>query len=160
MTPRALQAAESPRGRRLRSPLLLILWVLLAVEAVGGLVIFVARLASGAVPGEALHVLAGVAFTAIYASYQWRHWTRVRPFRAQLHYALGSIAALFMAACNLSGLWLAAWWWQDRVVAPSGAAVRYPALVSGFHNVASMVVLTFVGAHLGAVLFRDRQRPA
>ena len=159
MAPLVTHAVESARGRRLRAPLLLALWVLLAFEAAGGLVIFVARLASGALPGEALHVVVGTALTATYALYQWRHWRRVRPFRAQLHYALGLIAALFLALCNVTGLWLAAHWWLDRIVAPT-AAVRYPALLSGVHNVASMVVLTFVGAHLGAVLFRDRHRPS
>jgi hypothetical protein len=147
-----------PRARRLRSPLLLSLWTLLAFEAGGGLVIFVARLVRGATPGEALHIVAGIALTAVYALYQWRHWRRVRPFRPQLHHALGLIAALFMAATNLTGLGLAACWWQDRVATPIGAAVRYPALLCAAHNVASMVVLTFVGAHLGAVLFRDRDR--
>ena len=147
-----------PRARRLRSPLLLSLWALLAFEAGGGLVIFVARLVRSATPGEALHVVAGIALTAVYALYQWRHWRRVRPFRPQLHHALGLIAALFMAATNLTGLWLAAYWWQDRVAVPIEAAVRYPALLCAAHNVASMVVLTFVGAHLGAVLFRDRDR--
>jgi hypothetical protein len=37
--------------------------------------------------------------------------------------------------------------------------VRYPPLLCAVHNVASMVVLTFVGAHVGAVLFRERDRP-
>lgn len=150
---------EESRERRLRSPLLRLLWVLLAFEAGGGLLIFVARLFSGTTPGEALHVGAGIALTAVYALYQWRHWRRVRPFRSQLHHALGLIAALFMALTNLSGLWLAASWWRDRVAAPTLAAVEYPPLLCAFHNVASMVVLTFVGAHVGAVLFRDRDRP-
>jgi len=149
---------EPTRGRRLRAPLLLVLWVLLAFEALGGLVIFFAHLVSGALPGEGLHVAFGMALTATYALYQWRHWRRVRPVRGQLHYALGLIAASFMVLCIGSGLWLAAHAWHDRFVAPI-AAVRYPALLSGVHNVASMVVLTFVGAHLGAVLFRDRLRP-
>lgn len=147
-----------PRARRLRSPLLVALWVLLAFEAAGGLVLFTARLVAGASPGEAVHVAGGVALTAIYAVYQFRHWRRVRPFRPQLHYGLGLIAAIFMALVNLSGLWLATFWWRDRFVAPGGAAVRYPALLSAAHNVASMVVLTFVLAHLGAVLFRSRER--
>jgi hypothetical protein len=147
------------RGRRLRSPLLLLLWALLACEAAGGLVIFVARLVAGRVPGEALHLAAGVALLVVYALYQWRHWRRVRPLRPQLHHALGLIAALFMALTNLTGLWLAASWWRDRVATPIGATVRYPPLLSAVHNVASMVVLTFVGAHVGAVLFRDRDRP-
>lgn len=138
--------------------MLLALWALLAFEAVGGLVIFIARLVWGATPGEALHVVAGVLLTFVYAVYQWRHWRRVRPMRARLHYGLGVIAASFMALTNLSGLWLAVFWWQDRIAAPSADAVRYPALLSAVHNVASMVVLTFVAAHVGAVLFRDRDR--
>ena len=149
---------ESTRERRLHAPLLMVLWALLAFETTGGLVIFFARLVSGTLPGEALHAAVGVAFTATYALYQWRHWKRVRPFRCQLHHALGLIAASFMALSSASGLWLAAHTWHDRVVAPI-AAVRYPAVLSGVHNVASMVVLTFVGAHVGAVLFRDRHRP-
>lgn len=124
----------------------------------GGLVIFVARLVWGATPGETLHVVAGLMLTAVYALYQWRHWQRVRPLRSQLHYGLGVIAATAMALTNLSGLWLAGYWWQDRIAAPTAAAVRYPALLSAVHNVASMVVLTFVAAHVGAVLFRDRAR--
>ncbi len=146
------------RARRLRSPLLLSLWVLLGFEALGGLTIFTARLVAGASPGEAAHVIAGVALTAVYALYQFQHWRRVSPFRAQLHYGLGLIAAIFMALVNLSGLWLAAFWWRERIVAPGGTAVRYPPLLSAAHNVASMVVLTFVLAHLGAVLFRSRER--
>jgi hypothetical protein len=148
--------ARARRSRRLRAPLLLALWVLLGFEAAGGLVIFAARLVAGRTPGETLHIVAGVALTALYAIYQWRHWVRVRPFRPQLHYALGLIAAVFMALTNLTGLWLAAFWWHDRIATPGGAAVRYPAALAGVHNVASMVVLSFVGAHLGAVLFRDR----
>jgi len=152
--PRGFEAPE-PRARRLRSPLLVSLWALLAFEALGGLTLFAARLIAGASPGEAAHVIAGVALTAVYAIYQFQHWRRVGPFRPQLHYALGLIAAIFMALVNLSGLWLAAFWWRERMgVAP----VRYPALLSAAHNVASMVVLTFVLAHLGAVLFRSRER--
>ena len=149
---------EEARARRLRAPLLLALWALLAFEAAGGLVIFVARLVWGATPGEALHVVGGVLLTAIYALYQWRHWQRVRPLRPQLHHGLGAIAASFMALTNLTGLGLAAFWWQDRMAASSAAAVRYPALLSAVHNVASMVVLTFVAAHVGAVLFRGGDR--
>ena len=150
------RSPEDLRARRLRAPLLLTLWVLLAFEAVGGLIIFVARLVWGATPGEALHVVAGVLLTATYALYQWGHWQQVRPVRLQLHYALGLIAASSMALTNLTGLWLAAYWWQDRVATPVTVEVRYPALLSAVHNVASMVVLSFVAAHLGAVLFRSR----
>lgn len=155
----ARRTFEEGRARRLRSPLLQALWVLLVFEAGGGLLIFVARLVNGTTPGEALHIVAGIALTAVYALYQWLHWRRVRPFRPQLHHALGLIAALFMAVANLTGLWLAADWWQGRAVAPMGTAVSYPPLLCAVHNVASMVLLTFVGAHLGAVLFRDRDRP-
>jgi hypothetical protein len=59
----------------------------------------------------------------------------VRPFRPQLHYALGLIAALAMALTNLTGLWLATFWWQARIAVPTGVAVRYPPLLSGIHNV-------------------------
>jgi len=151
-------SAAGAQAQRLRSPLLLALWALLAFEALGGLTLFTARLVAGASPGEGLHVGAGVALTALYAVYQWRHWRRVRPFRPQLHYGLGLIAAIFMALVNLSGIPLAACWWRDRILTPGGAAVRYPPLLSAAHNVASMVVLTFVLAHLAAVLFRSRGR--
>jgi hypothetical protein len=147
--------AEYPRAKRLRAPLLITLWTLLAIEALGGLVIFFARLAWGHTPGEALHVIGGVALTFAYAIYQWQHWGRVAPFRARLDYALGLIAAIFMAATNLTGLWLGALWWQERIAHASSAAVRYPSPLSAAHNIGSMVVLTFVGAHLGAVLTRD-----
>ena len=154
----APRTAAEARALRLSSPLLLALWALLAFEAAGGLTLFAARLVAGASPGEALHVAAGVALTALYAVYQWRHWRRVRPFRAQLHYGLGLIAAIFMALVNLTGLWLALYWWRTRIAAPGGAPVGYPSLLSAAHNVASMVVMTFVLAHLGAVLFRGRER--
>jgi len=150
-----LRPRDDTRARRLRAPLLVALWALLALEALGGLVIFVARLVWGATPGEALHVVVGLLLTAIYAVYQWRHWQRVRALRPQLHYALGVIAASSMALTNLTGLWLAAFWWQERIVGASAAAVRYPVPLSAVHNVASMVVLTFVAAHVGAVLFRN-----
>ena len=91
------QAPGLERARRLRSPLLIALWVLLALESAGGLLIFFARVAYGRLPDEALHVLAGAALTAVYALYQWRHWRRVRPFRARLDYALGLIAALSLS---------------------------------------------------------------
>jgi hypothetical protein len=152
------RALPEPRARRLRAPLLIALWALLAFEAAGGLVLFTARLVAGASPGEAAHVAGGLVLTVIYAVYQFQHWRRVSPFRSQLHYGLGLIAAVFMALVNLSGLWLATAWWRDRIAAPTTAPVRYPALLSAAHNVASMVVLTFVLAHLGAVLFRSRER--
>ena len=142
------------RAARLRAPLLLTLAALLAVEAIGGLVIFFARLAFGTTPGESLHVIAGVLLTAVYAIYQWQHWDRVAPFRARLDYAMGLIAAVFMVLVNGTGLWLGAAWWSARGSGPAS----YDPRLSAVHNIASMVVLTFVGAHLGAVLMRDRAR--
>lgn len=139
------------RDQRLRAPLLLTLWVLLAFEAGGGLVIFFARLASGRTPGEALHVVAGVALTGVYAAYQWAHWRRVRPLRARLDHVLGVLGATFMAATNLTGLALGAVWWNHR-----GGAVPYPTALTAVHNIGSMLVLTFVAAHVGAVLMRAR----
>jgi hypothetical protein len=159
----ARRLRENPRTSRLRSPLLLALWVLLAVEAMGGLWIFGARLAFGTRPGETLHILVGVPFTVVYAVYQWRHWSRVRPFRPQLDYAMGALAATFMALTNLTGLVLAAGWWHARVGPASqlgeaaSGPVSYPPLLSAAHDIGSMVVLAFVGAHLGAVLMRDRR---
>jgi hypothetical protein len=153
-------AASLPdvRARRLRAPLLLALWLLLAFEALGGLVIFCARLILGRTPGEALHVIAGVALTVVYATYQWQHWARVAPFRARLDYTLGLIASLALALTQITGLWLAASWWRDRIAHPIAAGVGYPPALSALHNIGSVAVLTFVGAHLGAVLLRDRTR--
>lgn len=131
--------------------------MLLAFEAAGGLVIFVARLAFGTTPGETLHVIAGILLTAVYAIYQAAHWSRVVPFRARMDYALGLIAALSMALANLTGLALAVFWWRARSVVPAAPA-DYPPLLSGAHNIFSMLVLTFVGAHLAAVLMRERRR--
>jgi hypothetical protein len=147
--------AKDPRGRRLRAPLLVSLWVLLAFEGVGGIVLFFARLAAGRTPGESLHVVAGAVLTLVYAAYQWQHWARVSPWRGRLDYALGLIAALSMAVALGTGLVLAAPWWQARVVARSAEAVAYPTALSAVHNIMSMLVLTFVGAHLAAVLLRD-----
>ena len=143
------------RARRLRAPLLISLWALLAFEAAGGIVIFVARLAAGITPGETLHVAAGIALTVVYAIYQWRHWTRVR-FQRGLHYVMGLLAASSMALANLTGLALGAVWWRDRVAGHAPAA-DYPPPLSAVHNIGSMLVLTFVGAHLAAVLMRDRR---
>ena len=151
-------APDGARARRLRAPLLIALAGLLGIEALGGLVIFVARIVLGVTPLEALHVWCGVALTACYAIYQVRHWQRVAPFRARLDYAIGLLAAIFMAAANLTGLALAACWWKVRIQEASAAAVPYPPLLSAAHNIGSMLVLTFVGAHLGAVLVRDRRR--
>ena len=148
-------ARETVRANRLRAPLLLAVWGLLAFEAAGGIVIFVARLATGNTPGEALHVAAGVALTIVYAVYQWRHWSRVR-FQRGPHFLLGLLAASSMALANLTGLALGVVWWRDRVVGHAAAA-GYPATLCAVHNVGSMLVLTFVGAHLAAVLMRDRR---
>ena len=148
--------SEAPRGRRLRAPLLVTLWGLLVIEGVGGIVIFFARLAAGRTPGEALHVVAGALLTLVYAIYQWQHWTRVSPWRSRMDYAMGLIAALSMGGALGTGLWLAWPWWQARIVAGSRFAVAYPTVVSAAHNIMSMLVLTFVGAHLAAVLLRDR----
>jgi hypothetical protein len=137
---------------------LIALWSLLALEAAGGLVLFCTRLIAGTAPGETLHVLGGALLCACYAAYQWRHWHRVAPVRARLDYALGLIAATSMAACLLTGVVLAVPWWQARVAQPALGAVRYPTALSALHNIASVAVLTFVGAHLGAVLMRDRRR--
>ena len=147
---------RTTRAARLRAPLLVALWVLLAFEAAGGLVIFFSRLAAGSTPGEALHVMAGLALTLVYAAYQWAHWARVAPWRPRLDHALGLIAALALALTQLSGLWLGAVWWNSRL---GGTGIApYPAWLSGAHNVMSMFVLTFVLAHLGAVLQRDARR--
>jgi hypothetical protein len=140
------------RDERLRAPLLLALWALLALEAIGGLVIFVARLAWGTTPGEALHVAGGVALTLLYAGYQWGHWTRVRPIRGRLDYALGLFSAAFMLAANGTGLALGVLWWMHRGRGPT----PYPTGLSSAHNIGSMLVLTFVLAHVGAVLTRAR----
>ena len=150
-----MSEAKDPRARRLRAPLLLTLWVLLAIEGAGGIVIFFARLAAGRTPGEALHVIAGALLTLVYAVYQRQHWARVSPWRSRMDYAMGLIAALSMAGALGTGLWLAWPWWEARVVAGSKYAVPYPTTVSAAHNIMSMLVLTFVGAHLAAVLLRN-----
>jgi hypothetical protein len=145
------------RAQRLRSPLLLLLAALLAFEAGSGLVIFYTRLAWGGAPGERSHVLAGVPLTLFYAVYMWQHWRRVSPIRARLDYALGLIAAFSLAASILLGGALGWQWWNSR---GSGAAPHYPAVLSAAHNITSMLVLTFVLAHLLAVLSRDRKPAA
>ena len=152
---RAAEAVAAARARRLRAPLLLSVWALLAFEAVGGIVIFVARLAAGNTPGEALHVGAGVALTIVYAVYQWGHWRRVG-FQRGLHFVIGVLAAACMALANLTGLALGVVWWRDRVLG-NAAAAAYPVALSAVHNIGSMLVLTFVGAHLAAVVMRDRR---
>ena len=142
------------RDERLRAPLLIALWVLLAVEAVGGLAMFFARVAFGTRPGETVHVGAGVALTGVYALYQWGHWRRVLPWRSRLDYGLGLLAATSMAITNVSGLLLAVPWARRAGMLRGAAPPASPTTLLGFHNVASMVVLTFVAAHLAAVLRR------
>ena len=145
----------APRAKRLNAPLLVALWWLLGIEAAGGLVVFYARLAFGRTPGESLHVWVGALLTVVYATYQWQHWKRVGPWRNRLDYAMGLIAALSMGATLATGYWLAWPWWQVRVVARAAGSISYPTPVSAAHNIMSMLVLTFVGAHLAAVLLRD-----
>jgi hypothetical protein len=147
-------APASLRAQRLGAPLLVLLGSLLAIEAIGGLALFFARVAFGTRPGETLHVVAGLALTVVYATYQWGHWRRVSPWRSRLDYGLGLLAATSMALTNLSGLALGVAWARRAGLLPGAAAPSPPALL-GFHNVASMVVLTFVAAHLGAVLRRS-----
>ena len=146
---------ETPRSGRLRAPLLVTLWWLLGIEAAGGLLVFIARLASGRTPGESLHVVAGALLTLVYAAYQWQHWGRVEPWRNRLDYAMGLIAALGMGATLATGYVLAWPWWRMRIAMHRDGAVPYPPPVSAAHNIMSMLVLTFVGAHLAAVLLRD-----
>ena len=144
-----------PRKRRLVAPLLLTLWWLLGVEAVGGLLIFFMRLATGQTPGETLHVVAGASLTLVYAIYQWQHWLRVAPWRSRLDYAMGLIAALSMGAALATGYVLAWPWWLLRVAQHGDGPVPYVSTLSAAHNIMSMLVLTFVGAHFAAVLLRD-----
>ena len=139
----------------MRSPLLLAMWGLLAFEAIGGMLIFFMRVAFGQTPGETLHVAGGALLTLAYVAYQWLHWLRVAPWRGRLDYAMGLIAAVSMAGALGTGLWLAWPWWRTRIVAGSAEPVAYPTSLSAAHNVMSMLVLTFVGAHLAAVLLRD-----
>ncbi len=143
------------RDRRLRAPLLVLLWGLLAFEAAGGLFIFIMRLAAGRTPGETLHVAVGAVLTLLYAIYQFQHWSRVAPFRSRMDYALGLIAALSMAVTLGTGLALALPWWTVRIAQKSAEPIAYATTVSAAHNIMSMLVLTFLGAHLAAVLLRD-----
>lgn len=153
------RVAEHPRARRMRAPLLVLLWWLLAFEALGGLLMFFMRLADGSTPGELVHVGVGALFTLVYVAYQIPHFARVAPWRSRMDYALGLIAALSMFATLGTGIALAAEWWPVRVTAASAAAVVYTPWVSAAHNIMSMLVLTFVGAHLAAVLMRDARSP-
>lgn len=141
----------SDRAARLRSPLLLALAALLAVESAGGLVIFCTRVLSGRAWGETVHVVAGAMMAAVYAAYQWRHLGRVRPLHLSLDYLMGFFAALFLVATLATGFALTVPWWRAR-----GGPAAYAPSLSAAHNIGSMLVLTFVGAHLAAVLMRDR----
>ncbi len=157
MSPAAAPPAAAARARRLRAPLLVALAALLAFESAGGLVIFFARLAAGTTPGEALHVVGGLALALVYALYQLGHWRRVAPFRSRLDYALGLLAAGSLVLALASGLALGAAWWNARL--DGTGLTNYAPSVSALHNVTSMLVLTFVGAHLAAVLRRTTVRP-
>jgi len=132
--------------------------VLLAVESVGGLVILFARVAFGAMPGVALHVLAGVALSVVYTAYQITHWSRVAPWRSRPDYVLGLIAAVTLSATNVTGLVLGWFWWDSRL-GGTGLA-RCPVGLSAAHTLGTMLVLAFAGAHLAAVLQRDRDAAA
>ena len=144
------------RRVRLRAPLLVLLWWLLGIEALGGLLIFFMRLAAGSLPGETIHVTVGAGLTLVYAVYQWQHWGRVSPWRGRLDHALGLIGAIAMGLALLTGYVLAWPWWRARVIARAHEPVAYPAFASGVHNIMSMLVLTFVLSHVAAVLLRDR----
>jgi len=150
-------APPNPRARRLRAPLLLAVWTLFGVAATGGLVIFFARLAAGTTPGIEIHVVSGLALLAAWAAYQWAHWLRIAPWRPRLDYTLGLVAAISMGLALLTGLPLALEWWQAR---EAGRPAHYVSWLSGAHNVMSMLVLTFVAAHLFTVLERDARRRA
>ena len=141
------------RRQRLRSPLLLAFAVVLAFEAAGGIVIFCARLAYGAMPGETLHVIGGLVLTPLYALYQWRHWRRIRPVRQRLDHALGLLASGSIVLTQASGFALGFAWLEA-----GGAAADYEPVVSALHNIGSMLVMTFVAAHVGAVLKRTPLR--
>lgn len=143
------------RRRRLQSPLLVVLALLLVVESVGGLLIFFMRLAAGKLPGETLHVAAGGALTLAYVVYQWQHWFRVAPWRNRLDYVLGLVATLSLSATLASGLLLVLRWWQHRIVEGSRSPVNYGTITSAAHNIMGMLVMTFIAAHLAAVLRRD-----
>ena len=150
--------SPGPREMRLRAPLLLALAALLLLEAAGGLLMLFVRVAYGATPGVALHVVGGLALTLVYAIYQLTHWNRVAPWRGRPDYVLGLIAACSMAAVNLTGLALGWVWWRaaSRATGEAGA-VSYPVALSAVHTLTTMLVLTFSIAHLAAVLQRPSQ---
>jgi hypothetical protein len=143
---RPLSALVPPQWKRFA------LGVLLLLEALGGLLILFVRVAFGGLPGLELHAFAGLALTVTYALYQIGHWRRVAPWRARPDYILGLIAALSMAATNLTGLALAWIWWRAE---RAGIPAAYPTPLSSVHTLGTMLVLTFSGAHLAAVLQRE-----
>lgn len=145
---------SAERAERLRSPLLLTLWVLLAFEAATGWWLFTAFLVAGRRPGEAIHVVAGVPLAALYAVYQWRHWRRVAPFRARPDHVLGLVAASVLALTLGTGIALGVDWWMKRVASGTPGEVDYSEALRAVHNIGSMLVVSFVGAHLAAVLMR------
>lgn len=152
----------APRSRRMRAPLLVLLWWLLGIEALGGLLIFFMRLATGSMPGETVHVITGAGLTLVYTIYQIQHWGRVAPWRNRMDYVLGLIGSIAMVLTLATGYVLAWPWWLARVVERRADGVAYSSFVSAAHNIMSMLVLTFVLAHLAAVLLRDRagKKPA
>lgn len=150
--------SSAERAERLRSPLLIALWILLVFEVASGLVLFTAFLVVGRRPGETLHVVAGVPLAAFYAVYQWRHWQRVSPFRGRPDHVLGVVAATVMCFTLATGLALGVLWWQARGSSLASGEVSYPVALSSVHNIGSMLVMAFVGAHLIAVLGRDARR--
>jgi len=62
-----------------------------------------------------------------------------------------------MSLTNATGIVLAWIWWQAR---RTGADPHYPVALSALHTLGTMMVLTFSGAHLAAVLQRDRSVPS
>ena len=148
---------RTSRAERLRSPLLIALWTLFAIEALTGIIVFFARLAVGRAPTVSLHWYAGFAFTLVYAIYQIQHWNRVQPLRARLDHVLGVVATSSLIATQVSGYWVG-WEWFTRG-RPMGYTA-FPSALSATHNVMSMLAMTFVGAHLGAVLLRESRARA
>ena len=143
----ARKAAPKPsrrtsRAERLRSPLLIALWTLFAIEALTGIIVFFARLAVGRAPTVSLHWYAGFAFTLVYAIYQIQHWNRVQPLRARLDHVLGVVATSSLIVTQVSGYWVG-WEWFMRG-RPMGYTA-FPSALSATHNVMSMLAMTFVG---------------
>lgn len=102
----------------------------------------------------ALHVAAGLLLTVVYAIYQVVHWHRVAPWRSRPDYVLGLIAAITLAATDLTGLVLGWEWWVTRL--DGTGIVHWPIALSAAHTLGTMLVLAFASGHLAAVLARDR----